>query len=267
VIRAATLPGGSNNQDRYITGDGFAAVLDGATSFAGNRSHDPGWYAEQLAQAIGETVPRSGSLAQAVAEAIRSVRDAHGLSPETTPTSTVALARWSAESVETYVLGDSYAVVLQADGTEDIHTDDRLDSVAVNERAAYRKRLAGGHGYDGGHRDLLLLLQAEQARRVNRPDGYWIAGAEPEAARHGFTATRDRSSVAAIVLASDGVALERYPGGVAWGILYRDAEKYGVGHVLRSIHESEQADPDGKRWPRSKVHDDKTLMTVQLDSS
>lgn len=265
MIRAATLPGGSNNQDRYITGDGFAAVLDGATSFAGDRSHDPGWYAEHLAQAIAESVPRGGSLADAVTEAIRAVRDAHDLSPRTTPTSTVALARWSAESVETYVLGDSYAVVLRTDGTEGAHTDDRLDSVAMDERAAYRKRLADDGGYDGGHRELLLRLQAEQARQSNRAGGYWIAGAEPEAAQHGFTATEDRSGVAAIVLASDGVALERYSADATWSDLYRDVERHGADRVLRTIHECELADSDGRRWPRSKTHDDKTLVAIGFD--
>lgn len=264
VIRAATLPGGVNNQDRYITGDGFAAVLDGATSFADDRSHDPGWYAEQLARAIAEAVPRGGPLADSVTEAIRTVRDAHNLSPEATPTSTLALARWSAESVETYVLGDSYAVVLRTDGTESAHTDDRLDSVATHERAEYRKRLADGHGYDRVHREVLLKLQAEQARYSNRPGGYWIAGADPEAGRHGYTATEDRSGVAAVVLASDGVALERYSAGAAWSDLYRDVEQHGADQVLRSVHEAELTDPDGRRWPRSKVHDDKTLVTVGL---
>ncbi|MFI2490531.1 protein phosphatase 2C domain-containing protein [Promicromonospora kroppenstedtii] len=127
LVLHATLAGGTNNQDRYVIGHGFAAVLDGATSVAGDRSHDPGWYAEQLAQAISETVPRAGALADAVTEAIRAVRDTHGLTPATTPTSTVALARWSDEVVETYVLGDSYVVVFHTDGTETIHTDSRLD--------------------------------------------------------------------------------------------------------------------------------------------
>lgn len=266
MIRAATLAGGSNNQDRYITGSGFAAVLDGATSVAGDRSHDPGWYAEQLAEAIGQTVPRGGPLGDAVAEAIRIVRDAHALSSETTPTSTVALARWSESAVETYVLGDSYVVVLRSDGTEEVHTDDRLDSVGVDERGAYQNRLAEGCGYDAGHRALLLKLQAAQAQRRNRPDGYWIAGADPEAGLRGLSATADLASVAALVLASDGVAIERHSGGTTWTDLYRASVRHGLDAVLESIHKSEATDLNGQRWPRSKVHDDKTLVTVDLGS-
>lgn len=264
MIRAATLPGGSNNQDRYITGDGFAAVLDGATSVAGDRSHDPGWYAGQLAHAIGETVPCGGPLGDAVAEAIRMVRDAHNLSAETTPTSTVALARWSEETVETYVLGDSYVVVLLSDGTENVHTDDRLDAVGVNERSAYQKRLAEGCGYDAGHRALLLELQAVQAKFRNRSDGYWIAGAEPEAGQHGRSATADRPIVDALILATDGVAIERHPHAKAWRDLYHVSERHGLDAVLESIHGAEATDSDGQRWQRSKIHDDKTLVTIKL---
>lgn len=263
-IQSATRAGSSNNQDRFLVGDGFAAVLDGATSVAGDRSHDPGWYAEQLARAIGETVPRGGALADAVADAIRIVRDTHGLTPETAPTSTVALARWSDDVVETYVLSDSYVVALRADGAETVHTDDRLDAVGATERATYRARLAAGSGYDVEHRELLVALQAEQARRRNQPSGYWIAGAEPEAAAHGIATIQERSGVAALLLASDGVDPERHPKSTTWRGLYDEARTVGAARVLQDIHDTEATDPDGRRWPRSKRHDDKTLVTVTL---
>jgi len=263
-IRPATRAGGSNNQDRFLVGDGFAAVLDGATSVAGDRSHDPGWYAEQLARAIGETVPRGGLLAGAVADAIRIVRDTHGLTPETAPTSTVALARWSDDVVETYVLSDSFVVTLRADGAETVHTDDRLDAVGASERAAYRARLAAGSGYDVEHGEVLLALQAEQARRRNQPGGYWIAGAEPEAAAHGITTVEERSGVVALLLASDGVDPERHPEATTWRGLYDEVTKGGPAPTLDRIHDAESEDPGGERWPRSKRHDDKTLVTVTL---
>ncbi|WP_129782863.1 hypothetical protein [Promicromonospora panici] len=267
TIHVATLAGGRNNQDRYTAGEGFAAVLDGATSVAGDRSHDPGWYAEQLAHAIGEAVQDGDALADVVANAIRVVRDAHGLTWDSTPTSTVALARWSDDVVETYVLGDSYAVIFHVDGTETVHTDDRLDSVGVAARAAYRRRLATGHGYDDEHRAILLELQAEQARRVNRSGGYWIAGAQPEAAHHGITTTEERTAVSALLLASDGVDPERHPEATVWRDLYDEATEHGPGQVLHRIHVAEESDHEGRRWPRSKPHDDKTIIAVDLDRS
>ena len=50
---------------------------------------------------------------------------------------------------------------------------------------------------------MLLDLQAEQARHVNREGGYWIAGAEP--AHHGILTAESRAHVAGVLLASDGV--------------------------------------------------------------
>jgi serine/threonine protein phosphatase PrpC len=264
TIQAATLAGGSNNQDRYIVGDGFAAVLDGATSFAGDRSHDPGWYAEQLGQALTVAVPANRSLAEAVTDAIRTVRDAHHLRPETTPTSTIALARWTADTVETYLLGDSFAVILRDDGTEELHDDDRLSAVAVAERAAYRSRLADGGGYDDAHRAQLLSLQAEQSQHRNRPGGYWIAGVEAEAGQHGITRSTAREQISAVVLASDGVALDRHPTANTWRDLYDEMQRDGAAAVLQRIHDAENTDPNGQRWPRAKIHDDKTIIITGM---
>ncbi|PUB23964.1 protein phosphatase 2C-like protein [Promicromonospora sp. AC04] len=257
---AATLGGASRNQDRYVVGDNFAAVLDGATSVAGDRSHDPGWFAQQLADSLARTIPEGGPLADHVERAIRTVRDTHALQPDSAPTSTIAIARWSRDALETYVLGDSPAVVLHPDGTASVHEDDRLAAVATAKRTTYRSQLAAGHGYGQAHRETLLDLQAEQAERRNRPGGYWIAGTDPDAAQHGITDITALSDVAAVILASDGVALERHPNATTWAELLAEVQQHGPDNVLRSIHGAEDADPDGSRWPRSKPHDDKTIV-------
>lgn len=46
TVRAATLAGGEKNQDRFAYGDGWAFVLDGASSFGTTQpEHDGAWYA------------------------------------------------------------------------------------------------------------------------------------------------------------------------------------------------------------------------------
>ncbi|GAB3158064.1 protein phosphatase 2C domain-containing protein [Myceligenerans halotolerans] len=267
TILAATLAGDSNNQDRYVIGRDFAAVLDGATSVASDRSHDPGWFAEQIAHALAETLTAGAPTADAVAQAIETTRDVHGLTTETAPTSTVTVARWTPHIVETYVLGDSPAVVLHRDGTETIHEDHRLANVATAERTAYRSRLAAGHGYDDTHHATLIGLQAVQARRRNEPGGYWIAGTVPDAAHHGLISTTSRTDIEAIILASDGVALDRHPTATRWRSLYDDAIEHSPEQVLRRIHYAENSDPNGRRWPRAKPHDDKTIVIASLARS
>lgn len=50
----------------------------------------------------------------------------------------------------------------------------------------------------------------------------------------------------------------------SWRDLYDEATGSGPEQVLARIHDTEEVDPYGRRWPRSKRHDDKTLVTVQL---
>ncbi|GAB4086013.1 protein phosphatase 2C domain-containing protein [Myceligenerans cantabricum] len=261
---AATLSGDAPNQDRYIVGEGFAAVLDGSTSVAGDRSHDPGWYAEQLGEALQHLLPGDESVAEAVRRAIAQVQDSAGLVAETSPTSTVAVARWNDNDVETYTLCDSTVVILNSDGSERAHTDDRAAEAVAEHRAAYKAHLEAGHGYDERLREILLALQKELARRRNQPDGYWVAGADPAAALHGKVRAYKRSDVDGVILATDGVALERHPWVATWRGLYAEARRHGADSLLRDLYSAEKDDSDGVRWWRSKRHDDKTLVVVPL---
>lgn len=264
TIAAATRKGsGRTNQDRYITGPNFAAVLDGASNFSDEpHQQDGGWYAETLAARLRDllTGQPDNPLPNIVERAIESVVTEHDLRPDTSPTSTIALARWDDELVETYVLGDSTVAIIHPDGSEDAYTDTRLAPIGGHLRRAYRRRLAAGNGFDDQHRQLLASLQAEQAKWRNREDGYWIAGADAKAARHGITEAHARTQVERIILATDGLST-----GVT---VYRTFRQWRHLQVslpadgLRAIEADEASDPTAQRWPRSKPSDDKTGVFV-----
>lgn len=262
TITAATRKGsGHTNQDRYITGPNFAAVLDGASNFTEEQPrHDGGWYAQTLAAELREllTARPDAPLPGIVQHAIEAVATEHDLRPATSPTSTIALARWGDEHVETYVLGDSTVAIIHPDGSEHAYSDGRLASIGGHLRRAYRERLASGSGFDEQHQQLLASLQAEQAKWRNREKGYWVAGAEPEAARHGLAARNHSSSVSSVLLATDGAAfaVDLYNLFAAWSDLVPEAPE----DVLSAVEEREFDDGDGRKWPRSKRADDKTLV-------
>lgn len=247
-----------------MVGEGFAMVLDGATSVAGDRSRDPGWFAGRLGDVLARSLPGGAPIPDLVAGAIEEVRDAEGLVAASSPTCTVAIARWSERAVEAYALCDSVVVVLGADGGEAIHTDDAVGVAVGAKRAEYRTRLAAGNGYDEGHRDLLVELQNEQARWRNRTGGYWVAGTDPEAAHHAVTSSVERGQVAGLLLATDGVDPGRHPRATTWRDIYTEAMRSGPTRVLHDLHVAEEGDPDGLRWARSKRHDDKTLIVIPL---
>lgn len=267
VVDLATLQGdGTSNQDRAITRHNYAAVLDGASQFPPRPDgHDGGWYSERLARALAEQLDaRDGNLGDAVANAIRTVATTENLTPGDAPSSTVTIARWNAENVHVYVLGDSPAIVFLADGTHQVVTDQRLVGVGRQQRAAYRAHLLDGHGFDTTHRQLLADLQAEQQRKRNTTGGYWIAEADPAAGHHGYTETFPLDQVDAVLLLSDGAsaAVNKYTYPETWPEALDAVRNDGCAAFLRHVVDVEDQDPDGTRWPRSKHHDDKTAALL-----
>jgi serine/threonine protein phosphatase PrpC len=268
-LHTATLPGvGRDNQDRVFRTDNAVAVLDGASSVHGQR-YDGGWYADRLGRQLVsglETNPEA-NLVSLLAEAISSVARTPGLH-ENAPSSTVALARWDEAHLDVLVLGDSPAIVFHANGAATTVCDDRIDQVAVPQRAEYTRRLTAGSGYDGEHRGLLARLQVVERAARNTRNGFWIASTDPNAARHAITRRWPISEISAVLLASDGVsiAVQGYQHPPTWHQARKIIEDHGADELLRLIHAIEETDPNGQRWPRSKAHDDKAVALVDLQS-
>lgn len=260
-IRTATRAGGTRNQDRYAHGNGWAFVLDGASSFETDEpEHDGGWYAERLRAALVRELTRTPAdeTVDIVARAIDSASSAHS-DPKTCPTSTIALARWTDDVVELYVLGDSTAAFATTNGGEGALTDTRMAAIGGHFRDRYRNRLRAGHGFDAEHRQRLRQLQAEQAAARNVPGGYWIAGATPQAAEHALTRSLPHAHLSSVTLATDGAAATiRYRVAKDW----RDFATAAPADLLTRAHVAEDDDPLAVRWPRSKPHDDKTVVTI-----
>lgn len=257
-IEAATLAGGNNNQDRYAYGDGWAFVLDGATSYSDTTPiHDGGWYAEQLRNALAPRLTKHPNrpTVDIVADSIREAATAHHPSQGPCPTSTIALARWDAEQVELYVLGDSYACVLTDEGPM-ILTDDRIKQFGKGLRTLYRQRLREGHGFDDRHREILGALQRVEAAHRNRRHGYWIAGDNALAATQGATHNLPFRSTATLTLLTDGLPIKGALDLVCSGAHIR------IGEHLTSVSRFEEFDMYGQRTPRSKKSDDKTIVVI-----
>ena len=258
-IETATLAGGENNQDRYAYGDGWAFVLDGATSFTETPPvHDGGWYSERLKEAL---VPRleaglTTSTTDVVTQAIQEASEAHDralLGP--CPTSTIALARWDDRAVEVFVLGDSYALWSDSSEVTEL-TDDRLARIGQELRVAYQQRLLDGYGFDAEHRSLLYRLQLEQLRHRNKQGGYWIAGDYPKAAEHGVRRRIDREVAEWLILCTDGLNLG------ARKALGQGSNE--ITSVLELAAQEEREDPRAMQHPRAKIHDDKTAILVRF---
>jgi hypothetical protein len=258
----AQLAGGDHNADRAFITDNAAILLDGATAFL-PVDVDPDTYADTLGEAIANHLDDdpTAELPAVVRTAIAHAAERLDLTPGQSPSSTVAILRTRENAADLYVLGDSPIHY----GT-DIHTasltDDRLSHVAVNERRHYESRLRAGHGYDEHHRAALAALQRAQRHACNRPGGYWIAEANPDAAEHGLTRHVPAAAITWAVLASDGAADLIDHTCHPWPDIAH-AETGQLAALLAQLYEWETiTDPDGRALPRAKRHDDKTLIAV-----
>lgn len=265
-VDAVTLPGGSRNQDAFAVLEEAVIVLDGASIYPANDpDRDGGWYARTLLDSIRGRLQLGGDLTDCLADAIATVRDQYSLTPGG-PSSTVLLARTRADAVDLLALGDSTLVIERADHSLEVLTDDRLATVGTAERRAYRDRLLAGGGFDTEHTRLLGRLQERQRTARNLDGGYWVAESEPDAARHAITRTLPLSAVRGLLLLTDGAAagVARYAQPADWPNLLRRLDRTGIASYFDALHHVEEADPTGQRWPRAKVHDDKTAARLRL---
>ncbi|MGH8793595.1 MAG: protein phosphatase 2C domain-containing protein [Stackebrandtia sp.] len=245
-VSAATRPQpGRVNDDAYIVGPSFAAVLDGCTEPVGRDSgcvHDVPWLTGRLCArlAAGLFGGEDRGLDEILAEAIARVRDDHGgacdLSNPDSPSSTATLLRLRGDAVDYLVLGDSPLALRTADGAVEAIVDDRVEHLP-------------SYTYDA------------VARLRNHADGFWVASTEPEAAARALSGSRRRADVASALLLTDGASrlVDRY--GRGWADVMSLADKAGPEAVVCEAHEEDArvADVRGKR------HDDATVVFCRFE--
>ncbi|MBD0688402.1 hypothetical protein BG452_01085 [Streptomyces sp. CBMA123] len=265
TVRIGELAGPARpSEDRVVTTDRAVIVLDGVSTVTDDHPRG-GWYADTLGSGIAELLTRDSDmdLRQVLATAIAAVATNHALVPGSAPASTVAIVRQRAEQIEAAVLGDSPVIAIGRDGGVHPLRDDRLAVLvdAQPQAREYRELLRAGHGFGERHCQILQELRGFQGSVVNRPGGYWIAEAVPEAGLNAITASWPADDLAEIVIATDGIsaAVEEYEL-YSWEELARACRGDGPHAVADAIDLAERKDPAGQLWPRYKTGDDKALV-------
>jgi hypothetical protein len=265
-VEYAQLPPPENSADRIFITENAVIVLDGATAFV-PVAVSAQTYANHLGRTIAaELTSEPGSdLRDALAGAIRRTATDLQLSPHAAPSSTVSIVRKAPTSLDLLVLGDS--PVLWGRSTEwRVLRDDRLQKLRLPERDRYRARLRAGHGFDDEHRALLRELQEGQAKRRNIEGGYWIAETDPLAAENALVASVEPIDFDWALIVTDGAfdLLDQLDC-TAWP----DVGQYDgdeLSQLLSGLNSWENdSDPQGVQFPRSKLHDDKTIATITFD--
>ncbi|MDX2936367.1 integrase [Streptomyces ipomoeae] len=266
-VTLATLPAQPDreNEDFAAAAPGAAVLLDGAGVGGAETgcSHGVAWFSGTLGGLLLRSITAHPArpLADCLADSIDLVRSLHedscDLAYRASPTSTVVAARIEGGVLEYIVLGDSSLTLANKDGRTTVVTDRRLDEVGKRLRGPVDALPTGSPEHSAAlaeYRDALTGFR-------NRPGGFWIAGPDPRAAEHALTGTVPLDSLASVTLLSDGATrlVDRFEL-IGWEEVLSVLGSSGPGELIRRVREAEAGDPDGRRWPRGKAHDDATAL-------
>jgi hypothetical protein len=246
----ATAPAqpAADNEDFAAVAPAAAVLLDGATMPAGIESGCVHGVA-------------CGPLPGCLRAAIDEVRAQHGgtcdLEHPWTPTATVVAIRVRGGELEHLVLADSTLVLTSVGGAMQVVTDRRPDTAVHGRRAALGRVPLSHPDYAAAFRDHLAGVQAVR----NTPGGFWVAAADPAVADYAVTGSCPVSRVESALLVSDGASrLTDLFGLASWAGLTEIVRRDGPAELISQVRAAEAADPDGRRWHRSKAIDDATVV-------
>lgn len=274
LVSLATAPASPDrlNEDFAAVSDSLAVLLDGATIPPGTTQsceHDARWFTRELGGRIFadlSAAPRK-PIAAAVAHAIADTAKVHAetceLDDHTHPSATVVVLRERPSAYEFFILGDSTIVFDTTEQSPVARTDRRLAHVATAERQQVHQTSYGSLERQSARAE---LLRAERAAR-NSVDGYWIAATNPDAASHAIEGSIGRTRLRRAALLTDGAAniVDRYQL-MDWSQALDIIANGGPLSLIEDVRQAEARDPKAKQWPRSKQHDDATIVYCVPDS-
>ncbi len=272
-VAFATRPASaaSPNEDFIAAAPQTIVVLDGAGVPPGMETgcvHGTPWFVTQLGAAVlhrSFTQPDQ-ALADTLADAIAEVAALHAdrcdLSHPGTPSAAVALLRDHADTVESLVLADCTIVLDRSGGIEAI-CDDRIDHVALAERAALEQHPTGA---GAAHVEALSRLISAQREHRNRSGGFWVASNEPKAAHQAIIGTTPRARLRRAAVMTDGAArlVDRFHM-ATWPEVLALLERQGPSALIDRVRGAEDSDPERRRWRRSRQHDDATIAVCRFE--
>jgi Protein phosphatase 2C len=253
-----------------VLAPGLAAVLDGLSAPDGTGTgcrHGTPWFVSQLGpRLLALASDPSRSLADALAEAIRQVAGLHpgcDLTHPGTPSATLVLLRALDQRTDYLALADAVLLLDTLEGLQVI-SDERVNQLAGKEREAANQIPTGS--------PLKLRRRAQLTRALrrarNRPGGYWVAAADPQAASQAVTGSLPSKTLHRAVLLSDGASRLVDPFELAtWEELMALLDESGPEELLRQVRAAEAVDPEGRQWPRTKRSDDATAVYLDLDGA
>jgi Protein phosphatase 2C len=269
TLASRRSPDATSNEDFIGATASVAVVIDGASvpsGLATGCGHGTAWFTRQLGTQLLTLLSTEAddspadSLAQAITDVAGLHSDTCDLDHPGSPSATVAVLREQPEAVEYLVLGDTTILLEEPAGIR-VVTDDRLEQVAAVQHGAMHQHATG----TADHNRSFAELVTEQRRHRNHPDGFWVASTDPAAAQHALTDSIPRDGLRRAAVLSDGATrlVDRF-GLLDWPGFLEVLAEQGPDAIITQVRAAEASDPDGRRWPRGKRHDDASAACCRL---
>ncbi|MDQ0463972.1 hypothetical protein QO010_001743 [Caulobacter ginsengisoli] len=267
---------GRPNDDAFCAADGFAAVLDGATGLGGrllDTPSDAAWVAQQGAERLTHhsTTHHGHDLLRAALADVEARFVAERLSAPTEmyelPMASLMMVQAGPPDALTALWFGDCSALVQRPGQAIEVVGSAFDQKADEAGAAASLAASLGMGAVGHleRPEFLTLARAARNRYNTADDGDWVFAPDVRCAEHAQTATLAAPPGTWLLLATDGfLALasdyQRYdPAG-----LMAAARTEGLAALLRELRAIEDADPEGRRFPRFKKGDDATALLLEV---
>lgn len=259
-------PGHANEDWMAVTSD-LIVVADGATVRTETGcTHGVDWYTRTLGGSLLATAYQYDDLKEALAQSIKTVSDLHrdtcDLNHPGTPSAAVAVVRVDEEAVRYVVLGDVHVLIDSEEFAEvRVVSDERVSFTARKAREKADRFAIGSRE----KQEALLEMKAGELAGRNVEGGYWIAAADPAAAKEAIVGEVPTSQVRRLAVLSDGAArLVDLFGSSSWRSTLDDLERGGPEEFVGRVRAMETADPEGVRYARNKVSDDATAVFARF---
>jgi hypothetical protein len=267
-VSFATNPANADrgNEDFFAATGNIAVLLDADASPMGvesSCSHGAVWFARQLgirclesAADISETL--TGVLQSAIQHVAALHRHSCDLTSEGAPSSSVIILREREDRLEYLVLADSALVARGHSGTQ---------AISDNREAMFAEQyqpLLAVVGRTGRTHDVAVKTYVQMmSEHRNQQGGFWVAGADPDVARHALTGVLYPEDAQIVALLSDGASrpVDRFDL-LSWDYAIEELAAGGPKQWLRRVRRAEEEDPHGQRWPRTNLHDDATAAIL-----
>jgi len=278
VIDEISLPGSPErlNEDALGATGTIAFVLDGVTGLADapllSGKSDAAWVSAAARDLFLQHGPGRGAdlraLIKVVAEGIserfsrerlRAPADRYEM-----PWTTLSIIGIAPGVLHIAYLGDSRVIVESAEG--EIHNFGTNPTRTIFEQKLSAKVVANKSGLGIDAIRATVLPELRRARNtVNTAGGFWLLGADPEAAAHAGVTSLTLSGPATVLLATDGFyALKEDYQVFDDRDLVATSQTLGLAEMGAQARRIEEADPFGQRFPRMKKSDDATALLVRV---